>query len=277
MQIGQGLCQVLPEAVFIAVERVRGEQGDMVDVHGRSRVLIGQQHAEGRLLHGYGRSKQDFVFRPFSPLHRHILPGENLAVLHRGQVAQEYRDIRRGRLPGRARPEGKPVLRAFFQADAEPSAVLQSRLCDGMAGILQPHVMGIPVEGAAFVQDLHFPVRFPTLQGVVILEGAVADFLRIQAAVRGEIDVLQENAVHRRLDGNSRRRVIHNEIRPPRLRRKGRNGQKCGQTEGQSLSHFTSHSKRPAESSAGRSTSSFMAEVVTGANCTSQARFFATG
>jgi hypothetical protein len=50
----------------------------------------------------------------------------------------------------------------------------------------------VPVERTALGEDLHLAEGLPPLQGIVIFEGTVADLLRIQAAVRGEIDIFQE-------------------------------------------------------------------------------------
>ena len=102
--------------------------------------------------------------------------------------------------------------------------------------------MRIPVKGAALREDLHLAEGLPPLQGIVVFEGTVADLLRIQAAVRGEIDVFQEDAVHRRLDGNPLRLVVHHQGRSPRLGEERRGGKQYGQSERQSFSHFTSHS-----------------------------------
>ena len=228
MQVREGLRQILPESVLVPVERIDGEQGDMVDVHGRGRVPIGPKHAEGSLLQGLRRGQDHLVFCPFRALYRYFSRRENLAFIPGGGVAEEDIDTGRRRLSGRARPEGDAVLCARFQTDAEPAAVLEAAFDDGMAGVFQPHIMGVPVEGAAFVQDLYLTEGFPALEGVVILEGAVADLLGVQTAVRREVDVLQEDTVHRRLDGNPRRLIVHNEVIPLRLRRKGQGRQKGG-------------------------------------------------
>ena len=224
------------------MEGLGREQGDMLHVHRRLFVFVPQQQPEGAAGHRSGGRKCHFVLRPFCGGHFHFRRAQHLVLRHAERLAKGGQKADGAGFPRRTRPEGEPVLRPFLQADARPSAVFQPALAGRMAGIAKAHIMRVPVERTALREDFHLAESLPPLQRIVVFEGTVADLFRIQAAVGGEIDVFQKDAVHRRLDGNSRSLIVHNQVRPPRLRRKGRCEEKYGQTERQSLSHFTSHS-----------------------------------
>ena len=64
-----------------------------------------------------------------------------------------------------------------------------------MAGVGQPHIMGIPIE-RAIVKNSHIAENFPTLERVRReLERTVLDQFGIQATISGEIDILEKNTV----------------------------------------------------------------------------------
>ncbi len=70
-----------------------------------------------------------------------------------------------------------------------------------MAGVIQADIVRAAVEGAVFLH-FHLAEGLPALEGILReLEGTVLHELGVQAAVGREVDVLEENAIHRRLDG----------------------------------------------------------------------------
>ena len=72
-----------------------------------------------------------------------------------------------------------------------------------MAGIDEADIMRAALEGTV-IPDFHRAEGFPALERVVReLEGTVFHELGVQAAVGRVVDILEEDAVHRGLDGRS--------------------------------------------------------------------------
>ena len=99
-----------------------------------------------------------------------------------------------------------------------------------MAGVHEADVMRAALERTV-VTHFHPAEGLPALQRILRkLEGAVLDELGVEAAVGRVVDVLEEDAVHGRLDGRSD--LLEVDVHPMRLGecghsdQKGRNGEK---------------------------------------------------
>ena len=96
---------------------------------------------------------------------------------------------------------GKSLLAKCF---IEEAAVLQSCELLVVTGILQYHVVGIAVKGRFHVADADITEGVPAHQPLRKFKTAVFDHLGIESAVGAKVDILEEDTVHRWLDGRTR-------------------------------------------------------------------------
>ena len=102
-----------------------------------------------------------------------------------------------------AGPDREAVGFPAFHADAEEAFIVQAGPLVRMTGIDEAHIVRAALERAV-VPDFHLTEGFPALERVVReLEGTVLHELGVQAAVGRVVDVLEEDAVHRGLDGRA--------------------------------------------------------------------------
>ena len=130
------------------------------------------------------------------------LLADELVLAHRGGVHQ-FDPQFRGAAVRDAGPDSETVGVPAFHADAKESFVVQAGPLVGMAGIDEADIMRAALEGTV-IPDFHRAEGFPALERVVReLEGTVFHELGVQAAVGRVVDILEEDAVHRGLDGRS--------------------------------------------------------------------------
>ena len=125
------------------------------------------------------------------------------------------------------------IVHTLLQSHAEEAAVLQSCELLVVTGALQYHVVGIAVKGRFHVADADIAEGVPAHQPLRKFKTAVFDHLGIESAVGAEVDIFEEDTVHRRLDGRTRLGV-DGQLSLSRSPREGE------QAKGQRDKHFSS-------------------------------------
>ena len=158
----------------------------------------GEEYPQAGILHRHGRGQDRLILLPLIRDDLDFGRDEDLA-LHVGfQVDQFRADLASGS-PG---PDGEAVFLAPLDSHPEETVVLQARVLVGMPGRIQVDIVRIAVERAVILQG-YLSEGGPAGEGMREVEGTVLDHLGIHAAVRREVDVLEEHPVHGRLDGGA--------------------------------------------------------------------------
>ena len=96
--------------------------------------------------------------------------------------------------------EAEVIAQSFLQSHAEESVVLQTSAAVMVCGSLEDDIVRVALKGGLVRCDADIAKSLPTHQGIRKLERAVLDHLGIQASVSSEVDVLEEDAIHGRLN-----------------------------------------------------------------------------
>ena len=207
----------------------------MLDIGGGDGLVatLAEEDAEGGLGLCAGCLEFGGIFLPLLALDLHLHLGEALVFLHR--VVLDEADFECGLAALRtAGPEGEAVGGSLLDGDAEEAFVLETRELVAMARVAEAHVVGIVLEGTVVLQ-LEVAIGAPAHQRLVELERAVLHHLGIEATVGSVVDILEEDAVHRRLYGGPKFLCVHVEdVILSRSREGCSQEQKCSQ-----LSHIS--------------------------------------
>ena len=65
MKVGQGLCKVLPKAIFVAIEGFNREQGYVLHINRCFRIIVPQKQTESGFGNGFGACEHQLIFSPF--------------------------------------------------------------------------------------------------------------------------------------------------------------------------------------------------------------------
>ena len=209
MQVLQVLNEVGTEA---SLPGVGGEERHVVEVDALLAFQIDAHEALGIGLRG---SDLGGVFLPILTGNVDGLLGHHLVV-----AAHEFDANLGGAGAVGAGIDGELIAQVLLQTHAEVAVVLQSGELLAVAVVLQHGVVGIAVEGGVGLSERDVAEHVPALQAAALalaagrdvqrsLEGAILHELGIKAAVGTEVDVLEEDAVHRGLYGSPRLGVEH--------------------------------------------------------------------
>ena len=202
MQVFQVLHQVGTQAVPV----VGGEERHMVHVDTFGRL---EEHTHQGLAVGHLRLERGGVFLPVAAAHGDALAGHYLIA--RVDEFHAYAGIgRRGHML--AGIDGEVVAQPFLDAHTEETAVLQTGALLDVAGVAEHHIVGVAVEGGAYVAHRHIAEGVPSHQGLRKLERAVDYHLGIKTTVGTEVDVLKEDAIHGGLDGSPHLLGLHSKL-----------------------------------------------------------------
>jgi hypothetical protein len=102
-----------------------------------------------------------------------------------------------------ARPDAEAVVRPLLEADTEEAFVVETGVLLIVPRVGEPDIVRVTLKRTV-LPNLHAAESLPALQRIREFERAVLDQLRIQASVRSEVDVFEEDAVHRRLNRRAR-------------------------------------------------------------------------
>lgn len=196
--------EVLHEVCAQTVPVVRREEGDVVDVHG---ILTREDDAEEALLVGDLRREAYGDLRPG-------VGGDVDGLLVRGDIIRGdelHLELRGLSTVVQTHPGGEVVGHALTETHTEEAVVLQTRGLLTMAGAGEDGIVRVAREGGLSVGDGNVAERRPAHQRLWELEGTVCDEVGVEAAVGAVVDVLEENAVHRRLDGGTGLRRVQRE------------------------------------------------------------------
>ena len=159
-----------------------------------------QEDAQLGVLQRQLRGERDGVLLPFGGGHLDFLVDELLMFAH-GVLVDELHADGAVALEGLG-PYGEAILLALLHTDAEIALVGQSTAAVLMVGCAEHDIEGTALEGAVALQ-LDTAEGLPAHQVLGKLEGAVLDKLAVESAVGGEVDVLEEDAIHGWLDSCS--------------------------------------------------------------------------
>lgn len=95
---------------------------------------------------------------------------------------------------------GEIVIHILLQAHTEETAVLQTSLFLTRTGTLKSYIMRVAVEGWLHVIEGYVAECIPSHQALWELERAVFHHLCIETAIGTEVDILEEDTIHGRLD-----------------------------------------------------------------------------
>ena len=166
-----------------------------------------KEDAQGCLRICYRRSENHLILLPLSGIYRDSGRCIYLGLSHRGLVYQfhsqaciSFRDTG---------PHTETVLSVFLQTDSEESVIHHSGMLMRMTRIHQPDIVGITIKRSV-IHHLQTSSDAPALKPVVRkLERPVLDEFGIQASISGKIYILDEDAVHSRLDPGHSPAEIH--------------------------------------------------------------------
>ena len=96
------------------------------------------------------------------------------------------------------------VFHVLLQAHAEETAVLKSSLFFACTRSLERNIVRVAVEGWFYITYSHISEGVPSHQSLWKFEGTVFYQLCIETAICTKVDVLEEDAIHGRLDFYSR-------------------------------------------------------------------------
>ena len=99
---------------------------------------------------------------------------------------------------------GEIVLHILLQAHAEEATVLKTSLLLTCACALKCYIMRIAVEGRFYVAEGYISKCIPSHQALWEFEGTVLYHLCIESTIGTEVDILEEDTIHGRLDFCSR-------------------------------------------------------------------------
>ena len=99
---------------------------------------------------------------------------------------------------------GEIVLHILLQAHTEETTVLQTGLLLTRTGTLESYIMRVAVEGWLHVVEGYVTECIPSHQALWKLERTVFHHLCIETAIGTEVDILEEDTIHGRLDFYSR-------------------------------------------------------------------------
>ena len=183
--------KVLHEVGSQAVPVVSREERHMVEV---SAIRCLEEYAQQPLLVCLARLQCGIVLLPVV-----LGNGDGLAVDNVVVAAHQFHaDAWVGR-PGvvTARGDGEVILHACLQSHAEVSAVLDTCLLVQMSVVEESHIVRVALVCGTLVHHLHAAERLPSHQSVGEFERTVLHQVGIKSAVGTEVDVLEEDAVHR--------------------------------------------------------------------------------
>ena len=195
----KSLCDILSEAVLMAVECLYREERDVLEVDCLSRVFLSavplKEDAECCLGLGYRRCEHSLVLLPFLGVYLYVSAFKHLLFAHCRVLAEVEADVLLFLCTGSTCPYSEAVFLSFLDTDSEESLVLDTCEAYRVARIAETYIMRIPLERTV-VHELHVSEDLPSHERVVKLERAVLDLLRVKTSVGGEVDVLEEEAVH---------------------------------------------------------------------------------
>ena len=199
LHIAQRLRQILAHTVFATHPSVNGEERNVFQVGGNNRLLVKttQENPHRRLGVCNFALELCGVLLPLAAVNVHVANFLLLNLAHRCVVNNLYKHRRLAAL-GTTRPNGKSVLLAFLDIDAEEALVLDAGVLVRMSRIAEPYIMRTILKGTV-LPHLNIAERPPTHQGLRKLKRAVLYHFGVQTAVRRKIDVLEKDAVHRTL------------------------------------------------------------------------------
>ena len=204
MQVCESLGEVLAHTVAVPHPCVHGEQGHVLEVNRHLRGLV--KYAQDGFRVSPVRSHLHLVEFPFPGIYAYPGLAEVLPLLVRGRIHEFYPYLafapERG--PG---PYAEAVPGVLLETYPEEALVVEPGVLVVVPRVGEPDIVRVALKWTV-VADFHLAETLPSLQGVRELERTVLDQLRIEAAVRCEIDVFEENAVHGRLDVGSGLREI---------------------------------------------------------------------
>ena len=197
--IAQRLRQILAHTVFATHPSVNGEERNVFQVGGNNRLLVKttQENPHRRLGVCNFALELCGVLLPLAAVNVHVANFLLLNLAHRCVVNNLYKHRRLAAL-GTTRPNGKPVLLAFLDVDAEEALILNAGVLVRMSRIAEPYIMRTILKGA-ILPHLNIAERPPAHQSLWKLKRAVLDHFGVQTTVRRKIDVLEKDAVHRTL------------------------------------------------------------------------------
>ena len=191
----QSLSQVTAQSVLTSLVRIEGEQRDVLQADG---LAARQEDAQLSLLLSAGRPQRHGIFLPVAAGHVELLLNKLLPLLHRVLLDELHAYLRLAL--GSLGPHGEAVLLVLLHADAEVTLVLQSCAALLMSRVREHHVVRTALEGTVILQ-LYIAEYAPAHVRLGKFEGAVLHKFAIQTTVGGEVDILKEQTVHRRLYG----------------------------------------------------------------------------
>ena len=220
MQLLEALRQVLTHTVLMTLVSINREEAHVLHIR---RHLAVAPHTQMRLGKGSVGLEDRRIFLPFSAAHLHTAIAQLLVIAHRGIIHQVNPQFGSTAI-GHTSPHREAVLFTALHAHAEEAMILNHRVLVAVSRRSQPHIVRILVERAIILQR-HLARDVPTSKVVRELKRAVLHQFAIQTAISGIVDVLEEDAIHRRWDRSAHLGCV--DVHRVRLRRHARRNHHC--------------------------------------------------
>ena len=190
VEVIERLGEVGTQTVLSVLPGLDGEERDVVHVH---RTLRQQHHAQTRVGIGEGGAEEDGLLLPAVAADFDFLGQQILAA-----GVQQLNGELHGAGIGSAGIGSETVFLALLEADATETFVVEPGT-QPTAVVDDAHVVGIAVEAGLGVLHRDVAKGYPANEGLRELEGAVLHQFSVESAVGTEVDVFEEDAVHRGL------------------------------------------------------------------------------
>ena len=190
VEVIERLGEVGTQTVLSVLPGLDGEERDVVHVH---RTLRQQHHAQTRVGIGEGGAEEDGLLLPAVAADFDFLGQQILAA-----GVQQLNGELHGASIGSAGIGSETVFLALLEADATETFVVEPGT-QPTAVVDDAHVVGIAVEAGLGVLHRDVAKGYPANEGLRELEGAVLHQFSVESAVGTEVDVFEEDAVHRGL------------------------------------------------------------------------------